>query len=202
MSVSRLTLLGCVGVVVLWGCSAGIEGPAYREARIEAAAPDEVLEAAHVLLMREFPRATINRAARTITCEPAEFSTKRESGTARDLYGGKSRMRRTAAFSVVPVGGNSVARLRIEIERQDTGRRAAIQPGTGRLGDSPAYAPTDDDTAATESQKAVWTRVRRDTALEQQLLAELRGKLAPPVAAPGAEETLEQPAPAAEGRPE
>jgi hypothetical protein len=69
-----------------------------------------VLTAAAGILQREFGKIKIDRAARRITTVPVEFTTERESGTVRDLYRGRSTMRRVAQFDVGRSAGQTVAR--------------------------------------------------------------------------------------------
>jgi hypothetical protein len=149
-----------------------------------------VLTAASAILRREFGRVTIDREAHTIVSQPVEFRTTRDSGTARDLYRGRSTMRRIAQFSLGRRGGSTVARLRIDIERRDTARTLSAQPPTGRISDSHAQTPIERDAATTERQNTVWSRVRRDRKLERLLLEELRERfVTPPPAAEGVTET-------------
>jgi len=168
------------GVWVSWffvgGCSEATVSPSpARERVIQEATPDEVLDHAAVILQREFGRVQINRGARRITTGAVEYTTARDSGTARDLVGGRSVMRRMATFDVGQRGDVTVARLRIDVERQDTARQTVMQPRGYRLTDTPgAETPVDRDAATSERQNTVWTRVRRDTTLEAALLAELQ----------------------------
>jgi hypothetical protein len=174
----------CVGsaiVVVLSGCASdGGATPGFTRRAVDGP-PAEVLQAGDALLKREFGRTQLNRGELTVTTEPVESTATSGSGTARDLYGGTTRLRRRATLVVESHGQLSVACLRVEVERQDTQRRSSVSPATGRLGDSPSQTPPPDDVATTEQQNAVWTRVKRDTELEQDLLTELRNKFAPPV---------------------
>jgi hypothetical protein len=138
-----------------------------------------VLDAAAVILQRDFGRVKVDRAARRITTAPVEFTTERESGTVRDLYRGRSTMRRVAQFDVGRSGGQTVARLRVDVERRDTERQVLMQPRPYRLSDDPGQeTPIDVDAATTAQQNTVWTRVRRDRTLERALLDELREQFA------------------------
>ena len=190
MRLSLAALLVLPTLLVLSGCSqrSGLTGQQARV--IQASDADEVLAAAATLLRREFGRVHIDAEDRTIVTEPAAYDTTRESGTARDLYRGRSTMRRVAHFSVEKRGDATIARLRIDIERQDTERMRGFQPETTRISDSPAYTPIDRDAATTERQNTVWSFVRRDQRLERSLLAELQERFAPPAAA---ETAAEQP---------
>ena len=175
----------CVWSIIgvgLTGCATteSTATPGFTRRAVDGPSGD-VLQAGDALLKREFGRTQLNRGELTITTEPVEFTATGGSGTARDLYGGTSRMRRRATLVVEAHGQASVACLRIEVERQDTQRRAAMAPATGRMGDSPSRTPEQDDAATTSQQNAVWTHVKRDTELEQDLLTELRNKFAPPV---------------------
>ena len=150
-----------------------------QEWALEDAEPDAVLAEGTTILQREFGRVKVDRAARRIVTAPVEFTTGRESGTARDLYGGQSTMRRVAEFSVGRRGGTTVARLRVDVQRRDTVQRAVVQPEGYRLSDAPGHeTPVDRDAATTTEQNTVWTQVRRDTRLERQLLEELRERFA------------------------
>ena len=174
-----VALLGAA--MLLSGCAPDGAGAdvRYRSVIIDNATPDDLVYAAEALLTREFAGTRVNTAAHTIVTEPLEYSTAKESGSARDLYGGRSRMRRTARFVADEQGDRTVARLRVEVERRDDGRRRASQSAAGRLGDAPAWTPIEEDAATTESQNAVWTRVRRDVGMEQRLLDELARMFAP-----------------------
>jgi hypothetical protein len=163
---------------------------------LDAADPDEVLAAAETILRREFPRLEVRRDERRIVAHPVEYLSARNTGTARDLIGARSRMRRLGNLQVGKKGGGAIAHLRIEIQRQDTERRRAVQPGHYRISDSPAYTPIDRDAATTVSQNTVWTFVRRDRRLERALLTELQERFAPPPSGQpknGAKEPTETP---------
>jgi hypothetical protein len=173
----------------LTGCAPGLEAPRYTTCLIETDDPDRVLQAAEVVLRREFGRLTVDREQRRIESDPREYTSARDSGTARDLVGARSRMRRVASFAVVRRGSGMLARLRVDLERQDTAQRAASPPDAYRLSDSPAYTPIERDAATTRRQNTVWTKVRRDQRLERALLDELRELFAPEASV----ETAEQP---------
>jgi hypothetical protein len=173
-------LLLILPVAGLVGCTGGSLAVEDRQERVlEGADPDAVLVAAAQILQREFGRAQIDRSNRRVITPPAEFTTDRESGTVRDVYRGKSTMRRKAEFSVGRRGEVTVARLRIDVERRDTERQIVMRPQGERLGDSPGQqSAIQADAATTGEQNAVWTRVRRDHKLERELLDELREQFA------------------------
>jgi hypothetical protein len=181
---------------MLWaGCEGSPDLSMYQSRRIEGTHPDEVLLVASKVLRREFGRIQLDSERQMIETDPVEFRTERESGTVRDLYGGGSTMRRVARFRVGKRGGGSVARLRIEVERQDTERAVAMQPPTGQLNESPAYdTPIQRDAATTMQQNTVWTFVRRDRRLERALLVEMGELLAGPEARSVDEDTTQEPA--------
>jgi hypothetical protein len=167
--------------LLLTGCSRGIEKQQYLLRVISGAEPEEVFLAAQVILRREFGPLKSEQESRRLTSRPVEFRTSSDSGTARDLYGGRSTMRRTAHFVASSRGEEAVARLRIEIEREDTARQAVFQPDRDRrLSDSPSQTAIERDAATSTRQNSVWTYVKRDRRLERALLAELQEKLAPP----------------------
>ena len=165
---------------------------------VDAADPDAVLAAAAVILQREFGHVQIDRIGRRIVTAPAEFTTARDSGTARDLYGGRSTMRHIGTLDVGRRDGKVVVRLRIDVQRRDTARQRAMHPRGHRLSDTPgAETPITRDAATTERQNTVWTHVRRDRTLERALLEELREQFArlatrPAVPATRAEPPAEQ----------
>ncbi|MCK4340945.1 MAG: hypothetical protein KAY37_04400 [Phycisphaerae bacterium] len=163
----------------LAGCGGGGAVSGQQQRVIKDATPDQVLAEAAVILKREFGRVRVDPVARTIITAPVEYTTDRESGTARDLYRGRSTMRHKATFSVGRKSGAPVARLRIDVERRDTVRQQVMQPRGHRLSDAPGHeTPIDRDAATTEQQNTVWTRVRRDTRLERAILEELRERFA------------------------
>lgn len=151
----------------------------YQTRLIETATPEQVLDAAAPVLQREFGRVTVDRAKRTIVSAPAEYQGVSDSGTARDLLGAKSALRRVATFVVEPRGARSAARLRIDVQRQDTQPRTALEPGGNRLSDSAASAAFEREAATTREQNAAWTTIRRDRVLERALLDELADQFAP-----------------------
>lgn len=177
---SRLAVAAVAAVVLsVMGCSETAGVVAQQQRVMEGAAPEEVLNEAAVVLQREFGRAQVDRAGLRVITGPVEFTTDRESGTARDLYRGRSLMRRSATLTVARVRGATVARLRVDVERQDTVQQTVMQPQGSRMGDTPgSETAIDRDAATTQKQNAVWTRVRRDTRLERALLDELRERLA------------------------
>ena len=88
-------------------------------------------------------------------------------------------MGRIAHFAVAERGEDTVARLRIDIERQDTTRQEAFQPDRHRISDAPGQTAIERDAATTTRQNTVWTFVKRDRRLERTLLAELEEQFAP-----------------------
>jgi hypothetical protein len=172
-------LLVLLPPLLLAGCTSATQTRTFQSRVIQTASPDDVFVAAQVLLRREFGRLNIETQARRIVSEPVEYRTSSESGTARDFYGGRSTMRRTAHFALAPRGDGVVARLRIEIERQDTDRREVFQPDRHRLSDAPSQTPIERDAATSTQQNTVWTFVKRDSRLERALLAELQEQFAP-----------------------
>ncbi|MBU0617648.1 MAG: hypothetical protein KKI02_08015 [Planctomycetes bacterium] len=182
-------------LLCLVGCSQGMETRSFQPRVIDEASPDDVLLAAQVLLRREFGRVDIEPGARRIVSQPVEYQTSSESGTARDLYGGRSTMRRIAHFAVAKRGDGSIARLRIEVERMDTARREAFRPDQGRISDAPSQTPIERDAATTTRQNTVWTFVKRDRRLERALLAELQEQFAPePDEMPAEQSAVDRPA--------
>ncbi len=143
------------------------------------AAPAQVLSVATLVLRTEFPELRIDSDERSIESNPVQYTTTRDSGTTRDIVGGETRMRRRAAFVVDPVGGGSVARLRVAVERKDTERRTiASQPRAG-FGHPEGASAIENDTELTADQREVWTSVGRDSALERALLDEISAPFEP-----------------------
>lgn len=170
------TFLMCLAL--LSGCSAPGENAAMYQTRvIPGCAPDELLVSAETVLRREFPRVTVDRGRRQLTGSPVEFTTTHDSGTATDLIGGRTTMRRKARFLVASSPDGPVAELRIDVERQDTARQEQLAqdqaPDRG-FGDHPAaQSPIQRDAGTSRSQNMVWTFVRRDRNLEHGMLDEL-----------------------------
>lgn len=206
-----MTRLSCCSVLLLTpvfvGCTSPTASLDMQQRVIANADPEVVLAAARVMLAREFGRVRVEPEARRIEAGPAEYSTHSDSGTARDLVGARSTMRRKASFSLGRAEKTQVvARLRVEIERKDTQRQAFMRPPGGeRISDTPGQqTPIDADAATSYEQNTVWTRVRRDTRLEQALLEELRERFArqtvEPEGTPVVEPLGDEPAPAPDTR--
>lgn len=176
----RTAVLGLLGGL-LWlnGCTAPSGGLTGQQTRSIAAPPEEVLRVAAGLLRRELGSARVDQDARSVLGIGPDYSTRTASGTARDLVGGRSTLRRVAQFNVGPRGMGSVARLRISIERQDTTRTMVAAAPMERISDTPAYTPIERDAATTDRQNTVWSSVRRDRELERRLLSELEEYFAP-----------------------
>lgn len=175
-------IIGLMLLVTLWGTGCADPGSVYamQQRVIRDAEPDQVMAAAAAVLQREFGRVSVMEGQRRIETAPREFVTERESGTARDLYRGRTVMRRQATFSVGKGRGGTVARLRINVERQDTERQVVHHPRGYRLSDNPGQeTPIDRDAATTHKQNTIWTLVRRDRSLERALLKELQERFAP-----------------------
>lgn len=177
MTRAAFLTLAVAGLAAAVGCVQDLEARQFQT-RVVDADPDTVLSAAEVVLRREFGRVAVDRAARRITSGPVEFTTASDSGSTRDLYGGRSSMRRIVTASVSPRGERSVLRMRVDVERQDTARRNAVPSEGTRISDAPAYDPVDRDRGLTREQSEVWTFVRRDRALERALLEEVQDQFA------------------------
>ena len=176
----HLRIVVCLPILVaLSGCAGetGSVSAQQQQRVIKDADADQALTEAAIILKREFGRVRVDPGLRLVQTDWYEYTTDRDSGTARDLYRGRSIMRRRARLSVSERRGATVARLRIEVERQDTGRQAVMHPRGTRFGDTPGQETAiDRDAATTLQQNTVWTRVRRDTKLESAILEELREK--------------------------
>lgn len=181
-------------LLLLTGCSQGLETHTFQSRLITTASPDQVFQAVQPMLRREFGPLSVDLDTHRIVTHPVEYQTSSDSGTARDLYRGRSTMRRVAHFHVGRRGDGSIARLRVEIERKDTDRREVFQPDQNRLSDAPSQTPIERDAATTTAQNTVWTFVKRDRRLERALLAELQQQFAPePAAQPVADQPTEKP---------
>jgi len=166
-------------LVGLTGCAEQDLVYSQQERVIPNSDPNQTLLVAATILQREFGRLNVDADARRIETSPVEFTTQRESGTARDLYRGRSTMRRKATMTIAQRGETTVARLRVDVERLDTHRQTVMHPRGYRLTDNPgAETPIYADAATSEEQNTVWTRVRRDRRLERALLEELREQMA------------------------
>lgn len=184
-SVSHGWWLGSIALLVAAGCTGPAEEVRATSRVIENVDSEEVFLAAQAILQREFGRVQADRAGGRIVTVPVEYTATTASGTARDLVRAPSTLRRVATFLMTPREGGVVARLRVDVQRQDTAvRETARGGGDGRLSDSPAYTPIERDAATTAGQNVVWTPLRRDTALERALLEELQERFAPPETAP------------------
>ncbi|MFO0839345.1 MAG: hypothetical protein U1D55_12580 [Phycisphaerae bacterium] len=162
----------------LSGCAATDLETAYQSRLIDTADVAAVRREAEVVLRREFPRLTASRGGDALTSDPIEYRASSASGSARDLVGAPSRLRRIATFSLAPQGERTVARLRVDIERQESRQAAAFQSSDARLSDSPAQSAIERDAATTERQNEVWVRVRRDRELERALLEDIQSRFA------------------------
>ncbi|MCG3126726.1 MAG: hypothetical protein CHACPFDD_01579 [Phycisphaerae bacterium] len=169
------------------GCAESTEVVTYESRVMVAVAPQEAFDGAVTIFRREFGRVSADRDALTIDVPPSEYVVTRDTGSARDLVGGPTTVRRSARLRIRPSGDGSVAEVRVDLERRET--TTSLSPANdSRLGDRPGYTPIERDAATTDRQNTVWSRVRRDRALERSLLNELR-EWALSRAAPGGSES-------------
>jgi hypothetical protein len=186
MSDLRVLIVLGIGTLCVSGCATNALEVAYQSRQVDGQ-PAQVFDQAVIALHREFPRMHVDRDRRVVESDPVEYEARGNTGTASGLVGGTARMRRIARLRVMPASQGAIAYLRIDVEREDSARRRALQqPETGhRLSDTPSYTPIERDAATTETQNSVWTQVRRDSALERALLTELVEQFAPPEAPGG-----------------
>ena len=189
MRQAGLLMLGMVCVAALAGCTQGTDAKAFHIRTIATSDGEDVFQAAQVVLRREFGPLEVDSQLHRLQSRPSEYRTTSTSGTARDLYRGESVMRRIAYLSVSPRHDETIVRIRIEIERQDTERREVFQPESSRLSDAPGRTPIERDAATTTAQNTVWTFVRRDYQLERALVSELQEQFAPPAVEPPSDAT-------------
>ncbi|MGE0478837.1 MAG: hypothetical protein AB7Q17_00065 [Phycisphaerae bacterium] len=171
------------------GCAQVGDLAAYHTRRIDLADRDAVLLEAGEILKREFGRVTFDRDAGRITTAPVVFDNARDSFRSADLVGARSTWRRVGVFVAEPVRDGTAARLRIDVEREDTTPRVAFDPPSDRWTDLPRHTAIQHDAATGAPQNVVWTRVRRDEPMERAILDELRNRLTPatePAASPPA----------------
>lgn len=164
------------------GAAVGCRGTAqdditYQSRMISGATQEGLLSSAELLLRREFPRVTTDRVKRRVVAEPVEFVTTHDSQTTADLVSGRTTMRRRGQVQVAASPEGAVARIRIDIERQDTARQEMLAmnqaPDRG-FGDAPSrQTAIDRDAATSRRQNTVWTFVRRDRNLERAILDDL-----------------------------
>ncbi len=177
-----LTLFAALGTT---GCTIQDTAINPQQRVITGGSADEVLAAATLLLRDEFGAARPDYSHYVVTTPWQEYTTQRDSGTARDFYGGESTLRRRATLKLLPRTQGPIARLQIDIERRDTAARNAIPASSSRISDLPGHETAiDRDAATTRQQNTVWTRVRRDTSLERALLKELQARFGPGMVEP------------------
>lgn len=160
---------------------AGCASPSRAKQGIAVdASPAEILAAAEAMLEREFGPVTVDRGRMMIQSTPREYSVSADSGTVRDLYGGSSRLRRTAFFQLDARGPTPIAKLRIDVERNDTDRYALVATQREReISETVSHTPIEFDAATSAEQNEIWTALRRDRLLERKLLDQLRRQVAP-----------------------
>lgn len=138
-----------------------------------------VLLEAYEILRRDFDGARIDRDRRIVISDSVEYSATRDTGTPSDLVGVPNTLRRTAIVTCEPLEHATLVRVRVDIERRDTQRRQAMLREETQFGDSPRQTAIERDAATTPRQNDVWTRIRRDRAVEQQILADIANRFAP-----------------------
>lgn len=181
-----------VATLVCFTMSAWLAGCAATDSRTAAPRPgeslarsidspdaDAVLREAYEILKRDFDGARIDRERRIVISASVEYSATRDTGTPSDFVGVPNTLRRTAIVACEPLEGGTLARVRVDVERRDTQRRQAMQREETQFGDTPRQTAIERDAATTPRQNDVWTRIRRDRVLEQQILADIANRFAP-----------------------
>lgn len=189
----RLTAIA-VASLLLVGCAApGGAQRRFQSRPMPNATVDTALIAARTVLQREYGDVLRDKQPASLVSAPKAYEAREGTGTARDLYRGRSAMRELAYCQVVERAGTPVILLRVELQRRDTTSTRTLGPERRyRLGDQPSYTPIEEDAATTDEQNEVWTLVRRDTQREREMLVELQNFFAEPE--PDATETQVQPA--------
>lgn len=166
---------GMACVICFAGCGTTESNQGFSTRIVVARSASELFAEGRSVLMQEFGGLeTSDGQSRRLVTVANEFTTRRESGTGRDLYGNATRMRRFATFQVQERGRELVARIRVDVERQDNGRVQSMQRPWLRVSDYPADETAAERDAATDvRQNELWTRVRRDRELESGLLAQI-----------------------------
>jgi len=174
----RIVVLGALCGLLGAGCAGSSYDTLYQTQQIESQDAVAVLAAAERILRTEFGRVTVDEERRMIVTAPAARAGDEAGTTGADrLRGGV--VRRTATLWLNRRGDSMVARLRVDIEREETAQQRAIPTGSGRLSDTPGYTPIERDAATSYRQNTVWTKVGRDRKLERALLDELRQRFNP-----------------------
>jgi hypothetical protein len=159
------------------GCATTeLEPRRFRSRALPGVSAQEAFQQAEDIMRREFGGTSPDRADMALESGPEEFVASSDTGTARDLVGASSTMRRRGTLRIRQRGDATVAEIRIDIERRDSERRRAAASSShqdSRIDDLPGRTPIERDAATTNEQNTVWTQVRRDEALERALLDEL-----------------------------
>ncbi|MGE3182054.1 MAG: hypothetical protein AB7N71_10515 [Phycisphaerae bacterium] len=157
------------------GCKSAESNLTYSSRVMASGSADRVFAAGRDVLLAEFARLeSVDARARQAQTAPQAYRTRTESGTARDVRRGQSEMRRIASLLVNERDTEVVARVRVEIERQDVARTQQLQRSPVRISDYPGDETALDRDAATDNaQNSVWTFVRRDQEMENELLRKI-----------------------------
>lgn len=158
------------------GCKSATSNLTFSSRVVAGAEPERVFAAGRDVLLASFGRLEeVDARGRTARTVPEAYQTRTESGSARDIRRGRSQMRRIASLRVNERDTETIVRVRVEIERQDVARtlqqRQQMQQNQVRISDYPGDETALDRDAATDAeQNTVWTFVRRDQEMEQELL--------------------------------
>lgn len=163
------------------GCVTTAPPTNYSSRVVPNADAAAVFDAGGEILVEQFGRlAESDAVARKAVTIASEFDTRREGGTGRDLYRNATRLRRSATLLVDSREDGVFARIRVDIERKETGRASQLQRPTGRFSDYPGDETAGErDASTSDEQNTVWVKTRRDTQLENSLLAQLVRRFSP-----------------------
>lgn len=144
------------------GCSSGIKTASFARADLDHIDYDTALNAAQQVMHSRFAAVTVDPEAHAVESRPSFFHQD-------DRLTGQNTYRRRARIVLLHQQGRLWAFVQAPIERLDTDVYRQFRSPTGR-GDYDYPSPAETGEAASAQQRQVWTRVRRDHELEQEII--------------------------------
>lgn len=175
MLLAMFLLAGCSQQDGLFGSEA--LGPATW-ANLEKTGSGEAFAAAQRAVQQEYNIESRDPENSKLLAISSLYLSRASAGTLREgLTNPKDTLRRVVHLQISRDRlGRTVVRVRVEVQRRDTGQMRAFAYQR-RRSDLPAVTPIEQESPAGADKTTVWTTIRRDRPSEQQIIEIIKTQL-------------------------
>ena len=160
LAVTALTL------VVLGGCSQVTPGTSRSMGGVHY---EDAVDVGRQVMSQNFPLAQIDERKGLVVSQPIAVTSQQRIGGAQQRQIARLRLHRE--------GGDVVASIAVEIQRQSAAAFRQMQRSSVAYDGASSLTPAEVEAATTAEQNEAWTAIRYNHALEARLLDQLYRKL-------------------------